>query len=40
VGRAYAFSIYGMLAAPFLIAGTFGFFLWRASRKPAPPPDR
>ena len=37
--RAYGWSIYGMLAMPFLIASSLGFLLWRASRAgPAPRP--
>ena len=39
MGQAYAVSIYGMLAMPFLLAGAFGFFLWRASRRTEPDPD-
>ena len=39
MGGAYAVSIYGMLAMPFLIAGAFGFFLWRASRRMEPGPE-
>lgn len=39
MGQAYAVSIYGMLAMPFLLAGAFGFFLWRASKTPPRPED-
>ena len=38
MGRAYGYSIYLMVSAPFLIASTLGFLLWRASREGPPPP--
>ncbi|MCK6480334.1 MAG: hypothetical protein L6R43_09325 [Planctomycetes bacterium] len=37
MGRAYTMSVLGMLAMPFLLAGTIGFLLWRASRAPDAP---
>jgi hypothetical protein len=30
---AYEVSIYGMLAAPFLILGFIGFLLWRSAKR-------
>lgn len=41
MSRGYEVSIYIMLAMPFLLVGTLGFLLWRASRErptsPQPP---
>jgi len=37
---AYNYSTLGMLAAPYLLMGTIGFLLWRASKAPPPKPPQ
>ncbi len=36
MSRAYSLVVLGMLAMPFLIMGTIGFFLWKGSKAPPP----
>ena len=42
MSRAYAVSVLGMLAMPFLLLGAIGFMVWRsakaAPKAPPPPP--